>query len=134
MGTLLYCSPEIILNTGFEAYDGIKADIFSLGFLLFLKVTGNKVENEFINCKKEYNYDKFLKLLKIKIKNTSTEFQELIIKMTDFNPEKRPSIEDILDSQWMREVLEDDLEQEKDIYNEFKRREILMEKTKKNNI
>ena len=128
-GTYQYLSLEIICEN-FEEYDGKKADIFSLGHLLYLLVKGKlnkEVEKKFIKYKTDFNFEKYLNLLKIQIKNTSKEFQELIISMNDFNPDNRPSIEDIFDFEWMKEVIEDDLNQEKDIYNEFKRSETIMD-------
>ena len=135
-GSKSYCSPEIIRKKGFEPYDGIKADIFSLGAILLYMVIGNQrnSDEDFIKYKEEYNFDSYLNKLKTHISNTSKEFQKLIIKMIDFNPEKRPSIENILDDPWMKEVKEDDLKQEKEIFKEFKRREEIIKENRISNV
>ena len=131
-GTHKYCSPEIMRKEGFQGYDGIKADIFSLGITLLLMVLGiqKKSEKEFIKYKEEYDFDSYLNKIKILINDTSKEFQDLIIKMIDFNPEKRPSIENILDDPWMKVEKENEQNQDKEIYEEFKRREKIMEENK----
>ena len=135
-GSEVYCCPEILRKEGFQGYDGKKADIFSLGITLLSMVIGkhHNSEKEFIKYKEEYNFDSYLDKLKILIKNTSKEFQDLIIKIIDFNPEKRPSIENILDDPWMEVAKENDQNQEREIYEEFKRREKIMEEYRINTI
>ena len=127
LGTYEYCAPEILRKNGFEPYDCKKADIFSLGITLLNLVTGkqqNEIIGGFIRDKIEYNFCDFIKKIKILIKDLSPKLQMLIIKMLDFNPDERPSsIEKILDDSWMEEVKKDDLNQEKDLYKEFERRE-----------
>ena len=57
-------------------------------------VTGeqqHKVIDGFVKDKKAYNSENYLKKLKIQIVNLSPDLKDLIIKMLDFNPEKKPS-------------------------------------------
>ena len=124
-GTEKYVAPEIIRLVGFRPYDGLKADIFSLGITLLRIVTGKQNQNksEFIKCKKNYDYPSFLDLLKIQTKDTSENFQKLITKMLDFDPEKRLSIDKVIDDPWLKEVKEGDYIQEYELFNEFKKRE-----------
>ena len=37
IGTVAYAAPEIIMN---KEYDGLKADVYSVGILLYVLVTG----------------------------------------------------------------------------------------------
>ena len=115
-------------------YDGEKADIFSLGVILFNLRT----------CK--YGFEKASKnnrLYKLIIKNTklywevlgqnieidglSKEFKDLFIKMVSFDLNQRPTITEIYNDEWMKEIMDlnhqelMDLEQE--LIIELKRRE-----------
>ena len=110
-GTPFYISPQI---WGRKKYSGIKADIFSLGVLLFFLATKNNSfimanpidDNYKLICKN--NIDKFwskLEGLYPKVKSLSPEFKDLFIKMISFKEEERPgSIRDIFSHQWMQEV------------------------------
>ena len=121
-GTPQYWAPEICRLEGRQPYNGKRADIFSLGITLLYMVTGEQQDDViegFIKDKENYNYDNYLKKLKIQISNLSQDLQKLIIKMLDFNPEKRPSIKNILDDPWMKEIKEDDLNQEKELFKEL---------------
>ena len=94
-------------------------------------VTGEQhVISGLVKDKKAYNSENYLTKLKIQIVNLSPDLKDLIIKMLDFNPEKRPSIKNILDDPWMKEVKEDDLNQEKELFKEFERREKIIEENK----
>ena len=77
IGTLVYCSPEVLLNNYNE-----KCDIWSCGIIFYLLLTGNfpffgKTENEIIekilNPKLELNFPIF--------NNISEEAKDLIKKM-----------------------------------------------------
>ena len=132
-GTPEYCAPEIMLKKGYQPYDGKKADIFSLGITLLYMTIGTQQDDavsEFVRYKKENNYNDYINLTKIQIQNISQDLQNLIIQMLDFNPDKRPSIENILDCPWMIDIKKDDLNQEKDLSKEFKRREDIIEANK----
>ena len=131
LGTPYYVAPEILMQI---PYDGEKVDIFSLGVILFNIRT----------CK--YGFEKASKnnkLYKLLIKNTklywevlgqkieidglSKEFKDLFIKMVSFDPNQRPTIAEIYNDEWMKEIRDlnhqelMDLEQE--LIKELKRRE-----------
>lgn len=134
LGTKKYMAPEIV--KGLE-YDGIKADIFSLGVLLFnlrtskflfdfTKVSGNSFY--------DYIKDKNEMIWKITetngITGLSNEFKNLLLKMVSFEPNERPDVKDILKDEWFSEIrsLSDvDLEQlNQELVNEFKKRERIL--------
>ena len=142
VGTKKYCAPEIHMR---RKYNGVKADIFSLGVVLFILVVGNigfkkalLVDNyyRYIIYKKPSDYWK--KVIKDygeiseEIKNTiinlNEQLKNLYIKMISYSPEQRPSIKDILENPWMKEVTSLDdkgySDLEKEVYKEFEKREI----------
>ena len=133
LGTRSYASPEILRN---KAYDGFKADIFSLGVVL-LTLTTCKVG--FIEATKFDQYYREIMLRKFdnywakvnsQINGLSNEFKQLFFKMVSFKPDDRPTIEQILNGDWMKEIREMSNEQlmqlENEIREEFKKREILV--------
>ena len=116
LGTPAYMAPEIFLK---KPYDGEKADIFSLGVILFNLRTSKFgfVEAKVINFAKDireklYNYIKgknietYWKILgKIfNINGLSEEFKKLYIKMISYDPNERPSIEEVYNDDWMKEI------------------------------
>ena len=132
VGTHYYIAPEILMEI---PYDGEKADIFSLGVILFNLRT---CKYGFINASIDDSYYKFIKKKKIntywkilgeniKINGLSEEFKNLYIKMISFNPKERPTIQEIYNDEWLREIRDlnepqlMDLEQE--LINELKTRE-----------
>jgi serine/threonine protein kinase len=142
VGTHNYAAPEIHLNI---KYEGIKADIFSLGVVLFSLVTGGfgfgkAIKDDILYCHiKDINFPKYwdvliaaMDLIDKKIKNAiinlTDEFKNLYINMISYSPELRPNIDDILKDPWMKDVtsLDDKRynELEKEVYKEFEKREI----------
>ncbi len=90
VGTPYYLSPEIILNKPYDA----KSDIWALGILLY----------ELLTFKMPFNA-KSLPLLSVKIQKGeyappsskySSEIRDLLKSCLTLNPEKRPSIDEIL--------------------------------------
>ena len=132
VGTRKYAAPEILLNI---PYDGEKADIFSLGVILFNLKTCNQgfenasIDDPFYQFIKEGKIDNYWKILKQKkgIDGLSEEFKNLYIKMISFKPKNRPTIEEIYNDEWMKEIRDlneqelNDLEQE--LIDELKSRE-----------
>ena len=137
VGTEQYMAPEVIEK---KEYDGEKADIFSTGVLIFNILTGKipfpiaKVYNEgskikllyrFIKEKDEKNYWETLK--EEGIDGLSPEFKDLFLKIVAFEPSERPTIKEILNHDWMKEVSnlnEEEFKQyEEDLISELKERE-----------
>ena len=139
LGTEQYKAPEIFIE---ESYDGEKADIFSLGVILFNLRTANFgfFKAQYVNYSKNlkeklYNFIKDKKLetyweileTKGKIKGLSEQFKNLYIKMVSYNPEERPTIEEIYNDEWMKEIKDLNEEEfkayENELINELKKRE-----------
>ena len=95
-GTLPYMAPEIIEN---KPFDGHAADIFAVGVIMFILVTGsfpftqatssNKFYNS-LNSDSEKDRNKFW--LVTESTKCSDEFKELFAAMVTINPEERPSL------------------------------------------
>ena len=123
LGTRHYAAPEILAG---KKYDGKKVDIFSLGVILFtlrLKkfgfITAEIPKNTFNQEKLLYKYikEKNDKVYWEKIGNIeglSEEFKTLYLKMVAYNPKERPTIEEIYNDEWMKEIRDlDDTEFQK---------------------
>ena len=127
-GSEKYKAPEIILK---KPYNGFFADIFSLGVILFVILTGNypfksarkydicysniikgKIENYWFLLKKKIFEDNDNNL-------PSEEFRDLFIKMIQFEPNNRISINDIFSHPWMNK----NFSTKDEIVKEFKNRE-----------
>ena len=117
VGTKYYASPEILEN---KRYNGIKADIFSLGAILFVLMTKNfgfaeaRVNNLSANVKnllykliKTKQYDRYWELMDkyFKIKNLSPKFKNLYLKMVAYNPDERPTIEEIRKDEFLADIV-----------------------------
>ena len=133
LGTLQYAAPEILIN---QPYDGFKADIFSLGVILLIL---NTCKFGFLNASKLDPYykliidkriNKYWNSVSNQITNISKELKDLFIQMVSYLPQERPSIKDIFNSNWMKEIKDmndEQLEQlENEIREEFLRREKLV--------
>ena len=110
VGVIGYISPQIINN---QPYSGDKADIFSLGVILFYLVTGI---NGFQNSS---NHDFYYKLIKKRknaqywdeiaksfqnVNNLSPDFKNLYFSMVAFNENDRPNVAQILQHHWFDEI------------------------------
>ena len=139
VGSDIYMAPEIILGYN---YDGEKADIFSLGVLLFFimnfsppfpiaKVIKNANSSQrlysFIKEKKNINlYWDYMEKYII-TKKLTVEFKNLFIKMVSYNPKERPTIEQILNDDWLKDITnlkeEEFKKYEQALVSELKKRE-----------
>ena len=106
-GAREYMFPEIY-KSGFK---GEKADIFSLGALLFNLVTGingfisSNIDDQFYKFIVSYDIESYWNSLKKYIDfDLSQEFKDLYIKMISYDPSERPSLTQILESKWMEEI------------------------------
>ena len=129
-GTKTYWAPEVLER---KLYDGIKADIFSLGQLLINLVTGKfgfgspSKTDRYYRLIIEQKLDHYWHELQRNNIVLSQVFKDLFIRMVDPNPDNRPSIDEILNSPWMQEI--NNLNQaqmnalENQVRNEFQLRE-----------
>ncbi|KAL5207198.1 hypothetical protein ABZP36_031633 [Zizania latifolia] len=99
-GTPAYVAPEILSRKG---YDGVKADIWSCGVILFVLVAGylpfhdtNLIEMYRKISKAEYKCPRFF----------SVELKDLLYKILDPDPSNRISISKIKRSAWYRKPID----------------------------
>ena len=103
-GSPHHCAPEILEN---KEYDGEKIDIFSAGAALFSLI---KKEFAFLDARINDNiyrliYNKYYKSFwrKVDEKNIfSPELKDLIVKMLAYKPDKRITLDEILDSDYLK--------------------------------
>jgi serine/threonine protein kinase len=104
LGTPNYAAPELHLK---QSYLGVSEDIFSLGVTLFILVTGhlpfllplpNDILYRHIFC---VDYVNYWRKRNIKV---SPSFMELFDNLVAFDPSQRPSISEIRQSKWMKEI------------------------------
>ena len=133
VGTPNYAAPEIFLHRPFK---GDKADIFSLGVILlnlttckigFVQATRRDKYYRLIMTKK---YKDYWNAVKSQVGELSEELKNLYIKMINFNPDERPSVSEILDDPWMKEVKDLNQDQfhalENEVLKDFQNREKLV--------
>ena len=100
---------------GTNPFYGVKCDIFSLGVLLFNLVTKkigfykSKDDPYYIKIinGENNNYSEYWDIIKNGIDNfekLSENFKKLYISMVAYNPDNRPTIEEILKSDWLKEI------------------------------
>jgi len=116
-----------------KPYDGVKADIFSLGVVLinlvtsklgFIQANRNDKYYRYIILKQ---YEAYWNKVKRQLGEISEELKNLYFKMICFDPDERPSIEEVFKHPWMKEVMnmnEIELKElEKDVLYDFNERE-----------
>ena len=131
-----------------QPYNAFKAEIFNFGVLLFYLVTGkfgfesSANSNEKYNCIKEHKFEEYWNILdadekiKTNIKNLSPEFKKLYCKIVSYNEDERPSIDQILNDDWFKEIRDMDSKQYEELRNKLiiefsKREDIYIKKSQK---
>jgi len=106
-GKIEFAPPEIFAN---QPYNGFKYDIFSLGQLLFYLVVGrfgfqsSRDNDSHYTLIRNHQYDDYWKLSLPQNLNLSDNFKNLFFRMVAHNPSERPTIEQILNDEWMQEI------------------------------
>ena len=104
LGTPNYAAPELHLK---KPYLGVYEDIFSLGVTLFIIVTGYlpfilpSPNDPLYHYIFDIDYISYWKKRNIKV---SPSFMELFDNLVAFDPSQRPSISEIKNSKWMKEI------------------------------
>ncbi|XP_017081497.1 LOW QUALITY PROTEIN: ovarian-specific serine/threonine-protein kinase Lok [Drosophila eugracilis] len=103
-GTPLYVAPEVLITGGREAYTR-KVDIWSLGVVLFTCLSGTLPFSD------EYGTPAAQQIKKGRFayghsswKGVSQRAKLLINQMLIVDPERRPSIDDVLQCSWLRDA------------------------------
>ena len=124
LGTPNYAAPELHLK---QPYLGVSEDIFSLGVTLFILVTGHlpfllPLPNDMLYRHIFYmDYVNYWRKRNIKV---SPSFMELFDNLVAFDPTQRPSISEIRQSKWMKEIK---WELKDELIKEFIKREKIKE-------
>jgi len=95
-GTPAYIAPEILRNKG---YEGFAVDVWSAGVVLYTMLAG------VVPFKHKYLDELHLSIIQGKyddIENVSAEAMSLIKGILQTDPQKRLTIEQILDHEWLR--------------------------------
>ena len=143
LGTPNYAAPELHLKI---PYYGKSEDIFSLGVTLFVLVTGRLPFKMALPNDSLYQYiarGDYIEFWKKQLLDVSPSFMDLFDNMIAFDYTQRPSISEIRQSSWMKEINWDlypllkqefILREEKIIINEDNKRKIIFDKNKSINL
>ena len=131
IGTPSYSSPELLLK---QSYYGISNDVFSIGVIMFILVTGKMPFKIAIKDDIHYNLiinnqiDKFWECKNV---NLSNDFKSLFFSLINFDYTLRPSLSEIKLCKWMSGVCLQDVNE---LYSVFKERHNLILEKKNINI
>ena len=130
-GTYSYMPPQKIEG---KEYSAEKHDIFSLGCILFYLMTAGewfktaKEDDPLYKYVIENKQNEFFDILEAKyniIKLSKKDFKDLLFNMISYKEEKRPNINEILNSQWLSELENMNEEMKQQLDNDVK--EIIIE-------
>ena len=106
-GIVRFAPPEIFAN---QPYNGFKYDIFSLGQLLFILVNGRfgfesaRNGDHLYGLIRNHQYNEYWQQMLQNNLNPSESFKRLFVRMVAHNPNDRPTINEILNGEWMQEI------------------------------
>lgn len=136
-GTVLYMAPEVLEKSSKDTFEAQKADVYSLGITLFVMLVGEfpsgmdmegNSSTEDSSRTRKHGLSNWANSYASKMfKKLSGEAQELLEAMTDVDPCSRPTITDILNSEWMNQTTNWWIESE--VYSEMEARKDYMLKT-----
>lgn len=113
-GTILYMAPEVIGLKSGEIFDAYAADIYSLGVWLHVMLVGEfpnpdihssmaattDSDSQGIDESEEWTMEE---LVKKRWDLLSDSVKTLILKMISKDPEERPNIKEVLETEWLQE-------------------------------
>ena len=105
VGSPSYVAPEVLEQ---NSYDGCKVDIFSMGVLLFIMVQGQFphgtkiLKDKYYDMIKNRKYEAYFQA--VDSTDLSDQFKDLIVRLLDYVPSKRPSIDQIRAHPFLREA------------------------------
>jgi serine/threonine protein kinase len=111
-GTKSYSAPELLQSR--NRICGLKTDIYSLGVILFILVTGSmpfgssSILDRVYQKIRSKRYKDLLNYYNERIpefKDLSQEFKDLFISLVKADPSERPSIEEIKRSKWLTSMV-----------------------------
>ena len=111
-GTPMYMAPEILLSSKSKGYEGFPVDIWSSGISLYIMLSGtlpfnlknnqsSSIDDEENNNNLELQYSIINKEPK-KIEKISDEARDLLRGLLNKNPNKRLTIDEILNHPWLK--------------------------------
>ena len=137
-GTPMYIAPEILLCSKEKGYKGFPVDIWSSGIVLYILLSGTlpfsfKNSSSSLNSSNESQIDEdnnnsedlqysIINKEPKEIENISEEGKDLLNKLLEKNPEKRITIEEILQHPWMKDITDKNIDSNK--YHLFTKAEI----------
>ena len=133
-GTPGYIAPEVVHLLPTETFDAYKADIFSLGMWLYIMLFGEFPIKENYDTWSENDSETIGWVTSLKCSfeakklwnRTSSELQELIGNMLSMDPDTRPTVEEILQSDWLNDIENQNLPYE--VFSEMEARKNHMSK------
>lgn len=135
VGTPLYMAPEVKELASGDVYEGLKADIYSLGVTLCLMLLGELPDSSVLQNERstvgsfEYNEmessdetfsDKNQCSSYNKLDFLSNSSKDLLAQMMSEDPSKRPNIDEVMSHEWITSTGIEGLQE--DVYFEMKAR------------
>ena len=135
-GTANYMAPEVAHLLPTETYDAYKADVYSLGMCLYLMLFGElPLEENYDTCSMEDSETigwitglKPSENCKKKWDLSSCHLQELVGNMLSMDPDVRPSLQEILEWDWIN--YHNNLWSPQDVFEDMEQRWIIISKIK----
>ena len=133
-GTPMYMAPEILFSTQDKGYKGFPVDIWSAGIALYIMLSGTlpfsvKKEdslNDNKNKKKNWALKQAIMYSQPKkIEKISDKAKDLLHGLLNKDPNKRLTIDEILNHPWLKED-ENDLKNNNNKYHLFTKAEMIM--------